>query len=160
MKTNLKKTIMASAVFGMLAGPYLVSDAEAICLIACSRRANTASTTTQYQSNSQYGFTQGHTLDIYSSQRQSGDISVGNFALGNTAYGPVVGVNGDNSGTINANISNNYGYVGNTFGHAAVVAPQASGDTTTGNSAANFAGSRTGIPVNLGDRDMVTTNVK
>ena len=160
MKTNLKKTIMASAVFGMLAGPYLVSDAEAICLIACSRRANTASTTTQNQSNSQYGFTQGHTLDTYSSQRQSGDISVGNFALGNTAYGPVVGVNGDNSGTINANMSNNYGYVGNTFGHTAVVAPQASGDTTTGNSAANFAGSRTGIPVNLGDRDMVTTNVK
>jgi hypothetical protein len=160
MKANFKKAIMASGVFGMLAGPYFASDAEAICLISCSRRTNAASTTTQTQSNSQYGFTQGHTLDTYSSQRQSGDISVGNFAVGNTAYGPVVGINGDNSGAINASMSNNYGYVGNTFGHSAIVAPQASGDTTTGNSAANFAGSRTGIPVSQGDRDMVTTNVK
>jgi hypothetical protein len=160
MKANLKKAIMASAVLGMLAGPYFVSDAEAICLIACSRRANTASTTNQNQWTSQYGFTQGHTLDTYSSQYQTGDIKADNKAFGNFAVGPVVSIDGDNSGAINASMSNNYGYVGNTFGHTAVVAPSASGDTSTNNGSASLAGSRTSIPFSLGDRDMVTTNIK
>ena len=160
MKANLKKAIMASAVFGMLAGPYFASDAEAICLIACNRRVNTASTTNQSQLTSQYGFTQGHTLDTYSSIYQSGDIQVENKAVGNFAIGPTVAFGGDNSGTINATMSNNYGYVGNTFGHTAVVAPSASGDTSTNNGSASLAGSRTSIPFSLGDRDMVTTNVK
>lgn len=161
MKANFKKAVMASAVFGMLVGPYLVSDAEAICLISCSRRANTASTTTQTQSNSQYGVSRGHSLDTYSSQFQYGDIAVGNFGNGNVvAGGPVVAVGGDVSGTAVATQSNNFGIVNSNIGHTQAVAPQASGDTSTGNGAANYAGSRTSIPVSQGDRDLVTTNVK
>lgn len=161
MKANLKKAIMASAVFGMLAGPYLVSDAEAICLIACSRRANTASTTNQTQLNSQYGVSRGHTLDTKASQFQYGDIAVGNFGNGNlVAGGPVVAVGGDVTGSAVASQSNNFGIVNSKIGHTQLVSPQASGDISTSNGAANYAGSRTSIPVSQGDRDMVTTNVR
>ena len=160
MKTNLKKAIMASAMFGMLTGPYVVSDADAICLIACSRRANTASTTSQYQSNSLYGMSEGHSLDTKASQFQYGDISAGNFGNGNFAVGPTVALGGDNSGSINASMSNNFGIVGSNLGHTQVVAPTATGDTTTANSAGNVAASRTSIPVRQDDVDTVTTNVK
>ena len=161
MKANLKKAIMASAVFGMLAGPYLVSDAEAICLIACSRRTNAASTTNQTQLNSQYGISRGHTLDTQASQFQYGDVAVGNFGNGNVvAGGPVVAVRGDVTGSAVASQSNNFGIVNSNIGHTQLVSPQASGDTSTSNGAANYAGSRTSIPTSQGDRDMVTTNVR
>jgi hypothetical protein len=161
MKANLKKAIMASAVFGMLAGPYFVSDADAICLIACSRRTNAASTTNQTELNSLYGTSQGHTLDTKASQYQYGDISVGNFGNGNfVAGGPVVAVGGDVTGSAVASQSNNFGIVGSNIGHTQLVGPSAAGDTSTSNSAANLAASRTSIPTSQGDRDMVSTNIK
>ncbi|GEM_PF-5680707 len=160
MKANLKKAIMASAVFGMLAGPYLASDADAICLISCGRRNLSASTTNQTQSNSQFGLTQGHTLDTSAFQYQSGDIKVGDFGNGNIVVGPSMKVNGDVSGTAVATQSLNFGIANSSVGHTAQVAPQASGDTSTTNAASNVAASRTSIPTSQGDRDSVAVKAK
>ncbi len=161
MKANLKRAIMATAVFGMLAGPYVVSEADAICLISCSRRSNTATTTNQSETNSVWGSYRGHQLDTYSSQYQSGDITVGNFGNGNVvAGGPEVLLRGDNNGSVNASQSNNFGIVNSNFGHSAAVAPQASGDVSASIFPMNDASSRNSIPISQGDTDTVNTKVK
>jgi hypothetical protein len=160
MKANLKKTIMAAAVLGSMTMPYLAKDAEAICLISCSRRATAATATNQTESNTVWGSYRGHELTSYSSQYQTGDIKVGNTAFGNTVVGPTIAFGGDNNAAISANQSNNFGFVGNTFGHSAVNAPQAAGDVRTAIVPSNTALSRATTPLNQNDMDNVDVKVK
>ena len=160
MKANLKKAMMAVAVFGMFAGPYMVNDANAICLIACSKRSASATTTNQTETNSVWSRMQGHTQNTYSSTYQSGDIKAGNFGsnffLGD---GPEVYVKGDNAGTINAYQAHNFGFVNSNVGHSNVTAPQATGDVLSNIVPSNAAVSRAISPIG-GDRDSVDVKVK
>ena len=162
MKANLKKAMMAVAVFGMFAGPYMVNDANAICLIACSKRTNSATSTNQTETNSVWSRMQGHTQNTYSSTYQSGDNRLDHFANNaNFGGGPYVLIGGDSNAPVSAVQANANGIVNSTVnvGHSNVTAPQATGDLLSNIVPSNTAMSRSSIPIG-GDRDAVDVKVK